>query len=625
MTDFFPYAEIRDIQKQVILDVEDAIREKKHAIMHAPTGLGKTVATLAPAIEYALKNEKKVFFLTSRHTQHIIAINTIDDIKKKHGAEILAVDIIGKKWMCSYPGVEALHSGEFSEFCKKQREENKCEFFTKTKQGNKLTTEGKLAFEELSRESPCHVEQLRKKAADKGICAYEIATSLASKAQVIVADYNYLFSPRIRDSLFKRAGISLEDCIVIVDEAHNLPERTRALLTSSISTLNIKRALSEAKKIKRPEIIEGLNLIQDCVNSFSQGIREGEQALVDKDELIKNIQKTKDYEALIEELETAADTVRIEKQQSSIAGIARFLENWKGQDTGFVRFISHKNVKKESVITINYRCLDPSLVTRDTIKQTHTTILMSGTLTPTSMYKDLLGFPKDTIEKTYKNPFPEKNRLTLVIPDTTTKFSERNPDQYTRIANICADITNSTPGNCAIFFPSYYVRNEVYRFFSPRSKKTAFVEDQDMTKEEKSEFLERFKKYEKSGAVLLGAIGGSYGEGIDLPGNLLNCVVIVGLPLLQPNLETKKLIDYYEEKFGKGWDYGYVGPAFSKCIQSAGRCIRSETDRGVIIFLDERYTWNQYFKHFPLDWDIKITKLYSPRISEFFSKSEFSN
>ncbi|MBI5398201.1 hypothetical protein HZB03_01935, partial [Candidatus Woesearchaeota archaeon] len=167
----------------------------------------------------------------------------------------------------------------------------------------------------------------------------------------------------------------------------------------------------------------------------------------------------------------------------------------------------------------------------------------------------------------------------------------------------------------------YYVRNEVYRFFSPLCRKTTFVEDPDMTKEEKSEFLERFKSYEGAGAVLLGAVSGSYGEGIDLPGNLLNCVIIVGLPLLQPTLETKKLIEYYDNKFSKGWDYGYVGPAFSKCIQSAGRCIRSEQDRGVIVFLDERYGWANYIKHFPADWNLKVTMLYMDRIREFYEIS----
>jgi DNA excision repair protein ERCC-2 len=161
---------------------------------------------------------------------------------------------------------------------------------------------------------------------------------------------------------------------------------------------------------------------------------------------------------------------------------------------------------------------------------------------------------------------------------------------------------------------------QVYQSFTDLSRKTTFMEESEMNKEEKSEFLERFKKYKDSGAVLLGVVSGSFGEGIDLPGKLLNCVVVVGLPLQQPTLETKKLIEYYDMKFAKGWEYGYVGPAFSKCLQSAGRCIRSETDRGVIVFLDERYAWQNYYRHFPADLGIEITKEHLEKIKEFFRR-----
>ncbi|MBI4738789.1 ATP-dependent DNA helicase [Candidatus Woesearchaeota archaeon] len=621
MTDFFPYSQIRAIQQDFINDVKGALEHKRHLIVHAPTGLGKTAATLAPALEYCFKHNKTIFFLTSRHTQHLIAIKTLTDIKQRTGCEISAVDLIGKKWMCSYPGVDVLHSSEFSEFCKKQREESACEYYVKTKQGQKLTVEAQAALSELRSQSPCHVERLRKVCSNRGLCTYEMATALAGSAQVIVADYYYIFNHSVRDALFKRAQLKLEDCIVIVDEGHNLPGRTRSLLTHALSTFNIRRSISEAKKAGRQDILDSVLIIQDALNELSQDLHEGEQKLVDKDEFIAKIVKKKNYQTLIDELEEASHWKGPGSEPSSLLSMARFLKNWEGDDAGFVRFMSRKALRRESMITLTYCCLDPSLLTKDIIEQTYCTIMMSGTLTPTAMYRDILGFPDDTVEKTYPNSFPEKNKLTLIIPKTTTRFAERNPEQFQSIAQICAEIGNAVPGNCVFFFPSYYVRNEVNRFFSPLCRKTTFVEDPDMTKEEKSEFLERFKSYERVGAVLLGVVSGSYGEGIDLPGNLLNCVVIVGLPLLQPTLDTKKLIEYYDQKFSKGWEYGYVGPAFSKCIQSAGRCIRSEYDRGVIIFLDERYTWNNYIKYFPADWNLKVTLLYLDRIREFYELS----
>jgi DNA excision repair protein ERCC-2 len=615
----FPYTKLRDIQKELIEEVANSISQKKNIIIHAPTGLGKTAATLAPALKYAIDNKKKVFFLTSRHTQHTIAIETLKEIKKKYPVDFLAVDMIGKKWMCTVPGTEKLHSNEFYEYCKRQRQDGLCEPYNNTKSGNKLTTEAKLSLDALKRESPCHIERFSEICGRDNLCAYELATMLAKDATVIVTDYYYIYHSRIRDSFFNRAQIELSDCIVIADEGHNLPDRIRNLLTAQLSNYMIKRAINEAKKIESNSVILQLNKIQDILNELSSGMRDGEEKQITKKEFLDRMDAVGDYDVIIADLEMAAQEVRDTEKQTSLGTIAAFLEQWNGEDAGFARILSQKQTKRESVVVLSYRCLDPSISTRNIIENCHSTIIMSGTLTPTSMYRDVLGFPDKTIERSYKSPFPNSNRLAMIIPETTTKFSERNPAQYKRIAEICADITNTVPGNSAIFFPSYFVRDQVYAFFAERSHKTGFREEAEMNKEEKVDFLDRFKAYKNTGAVLLGVVSGSFGEGIDLPGDLLKCVVVVGLPLQQPTLETKKLIEYYDTKFAKGWDYGYVGPAFSKCMQSAGRCIRSETDRGAIIFLDERYAWQNYIKNFPSDWELQITRDYKAKLKEFFN------
>lgn len=140
-----------------------------------------------------------------------------------------------------------------------------------------------------------------------------------------------------------------------------------------------------------------------------------------------------------------------------------------------------------------------------------------------------------------------------------------------------------------------------------------------MNSDEKKDLLERFKSYKDIGAVLLGVASGSFSQSIDLPGDFLKAVVIVGLPLEKPDLETQELIDYYDKKYGQGWNYGYVYPAIAKCMQGAGRCIRSETDKGVVVLLDERFAWNSYLRCFPKNWNIQITRLYAQRIKEFFN------
>jgi len=239
---------------------------------------------------------------------------------------------------------------------------------------------------------------------------------------------------------------------------------------------------------------------------------------------------------------------------------------------------------------------------------------MSGTLTPTNMYKDLLGF-SEVLQKEYKSPFPKKNKISIVVPQTTTKFSLRSEKQYKNIAKICSNIIKFIPGNSAIFFPSYQLRDYVYAFFSENCERKIFLEKPGLAKKEKKDLLLKFKKIKK--AVLLGAASGSFGEGIDLP-NVLKCVIVVGLPLQVPDLETRELIRYYDLKFGKGWDYGYTLPAVTKALQNAGRCIRSETDKGIIIFLDERYSWKNYYRCFPIGWDVKITNKYLDEINAFF-------
>jgi DNA excision repair protein ERCC-2 len=238
------------------------------------------------------------------------------------------------------------------------------------------------------------------------------------------------------------------------------------------------------------------------------------------------------------------------------------------------------------------------------------------------MYHDILGFPKQrTIQKEFGNPFPKKNKLTLIVPETTTKFTQRDEAQFQGIAKICMEIVSSINGNSAVFFPSYHLMDDIHKYCFEKTNKRIIKEIPGLSKEGKYDMLEEFKnESQKQGAILFGVTSGSFGEGVDFPNNLLKCVIVVGIPLQKPDLETTELIKYYDKKFGNGWDYGYLYPAILKALQNAGRCIRSETDKGVIVFLDKRYAWPNYKKCFPIDADIIITSNYLDRIKEFFSQ-----
>jgi len=614
----FPHDKIRDIQDTVVSDVYEAIKNKQNIIIHAPTGIGKTASVLAPALSFAMNRDLVVFFLTSRQTQHKIAVDTLKQIKKKYGDNFGVADIIGKKWMCLQE-LEALNSGDFIDYCKKLRDEDQCEFYLNTrKKSMSPTIVAEQNLNELKVIGPLHVEEVIENCKKPKLCPYEMTSLLAKDAKVIIADYNTIFNSSIRDSLFSRINKKLEQCIIIADEGHNLPSRARELLTAKLSTFIIDRAIKEASKYEFYNILSILKNIKDVFNELGFDLNfNKEEKLVRIYELIDKINENGNYDEYVNELNNTGDLIKEKQKQSFVGSIGKFLEAWLNEDNGFARVLSKDFINNN--LTLNYRCLDPSLITKDVIERSYATIIMSGTLTPTFMYKDILGFNNNTIEKVYGNPFPKNNRLCLIVPETTTKFTRRNDEEYARIAEVCNKIIGKIPGNAALFFPSYDLRDKVYKNLYNICTKKFIIEKQNLSKEEKEKILEEFKQHKDEGAVLLAVSTGNFGEGIDLPGDFLKGVIIVGLPLEKPDLETKELIDYYEEKYGKGFDYGYIFPAITKCLQNAGRCIRTETDRGVIVFLDERFAWENYLRCLPVDMGFKITKLYEGRIEKFFN------
>jgi len=326
----------------MLKNVKRVIEKKRNLIMHAPTGIGKTAAAISPALAYAIENGLTVFFLTSRHTQHKIAVDTLAEIKKKHDAEFIAVDIIGKKYMCGFEDVETLYANEFMEFCKSQRENDKCEFFNNTKNKNKKTINARKIIEDLKEINPCHSEMIIKKCRENKLCPYEISAMMARKAAVIIADYNHIFNPVINDAFLTKTNKKIEKSIIIVDEAHNLAGRIRRFLSKKISNLSLNGAIKEAKKFGYDEIISYLKEIKKVLDEISNDINLNEEKLVKKELFFDKVCKIKDYDELIAELEFAADHIREEKRRSYIGGIASFLEAWLGEDEGFARILSLK-------------------------------------------------------------------------------------------------------------------------------------------------------------------------------------------------------------------------------------------------------------------------------------------
>lgn len=612
----FPFDVVRHEQDAMIKDVHAAVSGRGRLIAHAPTGMGKTAAVLAPSLAVALEKGLTVFFLTSRHTQHALAVDTLRTIKEKHGVSFSCVDIVGKKNMCAREEVEAFPNRYFHDYCRSLREDDNCEFYLNFRKEGVLSASSKNVLRFLS-SLPAHTEEMVGVAKQQRVCPYEVAALATKKAAVVIADYNYIFNSKIRESLFKRNGKSLEECIIIVDEAHNLPSRMRDMLTERLSTLVLERAVKEAGKFGEQSITEFLARLQHGLKRLATA----PERIISREELLAPVNNY-DMPAVLKTMFHAAELVREAESQSFIGSAADFLASWMGDGEGFARILNVRESPRGKFVTASYHCLDPSAESKSVVEQAQAVVMMSGTLTPMAMYRDILGFPEDTVLKEYGNPLPEKNRLALIDGNTTTRFSQRSPSQFMKIAQICAEAAGSIPGNVAIFFPSYHLMEQIHAYLHEHLTKKVFKEHQDISKAAKQQLLREFRQASLEGGVLLAVIGGNFSEGIDLPGRFLNGVVIVGLPFAKPDLCTKELISYYDRRFGRGWDYGYVFPAFTKALQSAGRCIRTETDRGVLLFVDERYTWQRYYSCFPRDLSPKATASCKQAIQEFFSNEE---
>jgi len=613
--EYFPHEKIRDIQDELINFISKSLSEKKNSIIHAPTGLGKTAAALAPALGYAKENNLCILFLTSRHTQHKIVIDTVRQIKEKGKYNVLTADIIGKQHMCLQEGMGRLYSQEFSEYCRLLKESGKCDYFNNAKSEKGLSVRAKKVLHELKLSGPCHAEETIEVCRKNDLCPYEISCDFARRANLIISDYSYVFNPKIKNTFFSRIKKSLENCMLIIDEGHNIPDRVRNIMSTKISTNILNRGIREAEKFRFRETAKILRKVSKGISALAEHFEH--ERLITTDEFVDLINSVTDYDEFLTSLEKLSDEIREDQRQSYLGSIARFLNSWLEPDEGYVRIISKINDADKTVI-ISRRCLDPGLATEPVLSQT-LSVMMSGTLTPTTMYKNLLGFPEKTSEAEFTSPFPKKNQLILVVPTITTKYSRRNKEEYDKIAQACEKIIKEIPGNIIFFFPSYKIRDDIFILLNEEIKKLIILENSRLTKTEKAEIQKQLSNKTKK-RILFGVVSGSFGEGIDIPGNAVKGIVVVGLPLDVPDLETKALIQYYDRKFNKGWEYGYIMPAFNRALQCGGRCIRSEEDKGVIIFLDERYTWSNYSKYFPKDLDIVVTKDFEGKIKGFFEK-----
>ncbi len=594
---YFRHKTFRPIQKIIINDVYNAIEKGNNMLIHAPCGSGKTDSVLSPAITYAVNNGKNVFFLTPKIAQHNLAIEVIKGISKKYDLELKAVDMIGRKYSCINPIFNNLDMDSFYTACEKLRKEERCLYYNRARGNTKLEEiKADIRFKKIL-EKYGNVKtniELKKICEKESVCPYEIMLKLSSISNIIIADYFHILSKSIRELFLLKSKKKLENSIIIVDEAHNLPSRIRSFLSTSFNTYMFSALDKEMKFMGEESNL--LKIFKAFAKEKLKGKKEVETNLEDFIKILPDMSKDElidYYEAIgVEYVE------RTNKKSYSLL-FSRFLEKWFDDTASFRKIKGYGDF-----FSISKKFLDPSLVV-SALNDSHSSILMSATLRPLEMYRDILGLdPLRTELKEYPSSFSKDNKLNLILTDVTTKFSKRNAKEFEKIANIIDELYD---GKTAVFFASYDVLNATLPFIKTKRK---LVQNKNMSPTEINNLINTFSF---GGGLLLGVQGGSLSEGLDFKNNEITTLIIVGIGLEEMNLETKALIEYYQKKFGKGWEYAYIYPGVSKVLQSAGRAIRKETDKAVIVFLDERFNWKNYKKLLPKDERYIITNFNSAK------------
>jgi DNA excision repair protein ERCC-2 len=617
----FPHDEIREGQKRFTRDVTMAVQAGRHLVAQAPTGIGKTAAALAPALQAALDGGKTVLFLTSRQSQHRIAVDTLRLIADRRGARFALVDLVSKRDMCLRPEASGLHPARFGDFCASETRNKTCPYLGAVDPDTLASVRGGVL----------HVEELMAVAKKAHLCPHQVALEAAKGAQVVVADYNHLFSD-LREQSLERLGLSLGDCIVLVDEAHNLPDRIRGSHSHRVTSYLLDQVEAEARTNRAREVSSDLDALREALQAVAalaekQGRareeREGRRvATLEVDELPTAFELARNrglfgtHRTLADAVESLAALARQVRKSADAAvhseELMEALDDWGRFKAGGLRYAEWDAAS----VTLHVRLLDPALAARSVFQRVHSAVLMSGTLRPPEMVRDLLGLEEGrTAVRSYPSPFPPENRLVVVGQGYSTRYAGRGPEMWGRMAACVRDLCRAAKGNVAVFAPSYAILRDVRAALLELDEasavglsgslagKEAIVEEPGWVKADRDRVLDALEgARRRGGALLLAVLGGSFSEGVDFKGNLLSAIAVVGLPLAPPDLEVDAAVAYLETRHpGKGRAYGYTYPAMSKVLQAMGRGIRSASDKCAVLLLDERYLVPPYRQLLPDD------------------------
>lgn len=606
---YFRHEKPRPFQKELMEDLYTAMSARRILMAQAPTGSGKTDAALSAAITCAEENDLDVFFLTPKISQHRIALEVVKGIAEKYSLGIRAVDMIGRSHCCIDKSLLGLDNDSFQNVCARKRKKQECFFYANAK-GHGRLGEAKAdlkfkAFLENYGKAKGHHEVVQEGMAEAA-CPYEWLIRLAGASDVVIADYYHIMIPKIRDMFLTKIKKRVEDSIIIIDEAHNLAHRVRDSMSNSVNSFTFRRMMNEMRSLE----LDSGPMEEEFAKWAGKLLGKEKERIIAPysfEEFISSFGLTMD-EIVVRLEEAGLDFVEKTSKKSACLRLARFIYEWNDEHE-CVRVLRRKG----EFFFLSRRLLDPSPATK-VLNQCASAVLMSGTLLPLEMHRDILGLdPARTSLRIYPSPFDKKNVLNVIAENLTTRYARRDVEEYTAMAKKLDSIISNTPGGSAVFFPSYSVLESVLPLMRSGN---LLVQKSSMKPYEIRQLLKDFK----DGGVLCGVQGGSLAEGVDYCDGEIKTVVIVGVALEEMDVEIRALIDYYDEKFGRGWDYGYLYPGTIKALQAAGRARRKESDRVAVVFMDERFKWKKY--NWVLNKDERIITTENPeREVERFWKS----
>ncbi|MGO4179652.1 helicase C-terminal domain-containing protein [Paenibacillus sp. TAF43_2] len=578
----FPFETYRAGQRKLAGAVYKSIEEGVRLFAKAPTGIGKTISTTYPTIKaIGAGMLQRFYYLTARTTTRAAAEDALIFMREK-GLHLHAVTITAKDKICFQEEVR----------CEKEH----CPYA----EGYYDRINGAV-LDILEQETIMTRPVIEAYAHKHKVCPFEFSLDLAYASDAVVCDYNYIFDPRIS---FKRQYAEMKKrTALLVDEAHNLVDRAREMFSAELTKAPFLALQRELKGVHN----DGYRTAK-AINDYFIALRKSSDGAP---HLIQR-QLPEELVALVDAFASAAEqaiAIGVNGDSAMLDtyfAAQNFVRTAKLFDERYVVYIE----LSKSDVRLKLFCLDPSQLLQQVGKGYRSHIYFSATLSPVSYYMDMLGAGENDYTLAVPSPFA-KDQLDVVINPLSTRYHDRDQSKLP-IAKLIMELMSERPGNYFVFFPSYAYMNAVYETYmelkewsvptGAASDAEVLLQTPDMAEEERDRFLGTFQAGSGKSLIGFAVMGGVFSEGVDLVGDRLVGVIVVGVGLPQLGVERNMLKDYFNEQGKNGYDYAYVFPGMNKVLQAGGRLIRSETDRGTLVLIDDRYLQSQYQRLLPEEW-----------------------